>query len=236
MGVAVGELCEFPDCGRQGRARFKGLTVYCKSHYEAARTGQPLKPIKTKAKAGQYTGCLFPGCERTHSSFGYCATHYQQLDDGKDLTEIRSWVSQKEWGPTCRYDTCETGTHSRGLCIVHYGRGISQFARDAILALQGGGCGLCGTMDPGPEGWELDHAHDCLQGHKPQNYCPACVRGLLCVGCNRRGVAWYEGNWRPQSGSPEIPVLELWINRRIVFSGSPDSATVKVECARDALG
>lgn len=110
---------------------------------------------------------------------------------------------------------------------MHYGRGISQFARDAILALQSGRC-LCGVVDPGPEGWELDHAHDCTAGHRPTNYCVACVRGLLCVPCNRRAIAWYEGAWMRQEGNEPIPVLEEWVTRRIRFHGEPGSADVKV--------
>ncbi|MFJ5849250.1 endonuclease domain-containing protein [Streptomyces sp. NPDC092903] len=118
-------------------------------------------------------------------------------------------------------------THSRGLCHVHYGRGISQFARDAIFALQGGRC-LCGTVDPGPEGWELDHAHDCTAGHRPANYCRDCVRGLLCVPCNRRAIAWYEGAWMRQASNEPIPALDTWVGRRICFHGEPDSPDVKV--------
>lgn len=226
-GDAVEECC-FLGCGRPGHARRDGVLL-CKTHYEQARTGRPLKPIKAKAKAGQYTGCRFddPQCDRPHSSDGYCSTHYQQKNDGKPLTRIRGWRSQAEWGPLCRYGTCRSDPYSRGLCIVHYGRGISQFARDAILALQSGRC-LCGVVDPGPEGWELDHAHDCTAGHRPMNYCVACVRGLLCVPCNRRAIAWYEGAWMRQDGNEPIPVLEEWVTRRIRFHGEPDSADVKV--------
>lgn len=182
-GVAVSddgvEECWFPECGRPGHAR-RDAVLLCKTHNEMVRTGRRLRPIQEKAKAGQYTGCRFedPQCDRPHSSGGYCSTHYQQWKGGKGLTPIRGWKSQAAWGSNCRYGTCRSDTHSRGLCIVHYGRGISQFARDAILALQGGRC-LCGAVDPGPEGWELDHAHDCAVGHRPTNYCSVCVRGLL---------------------------------------------------------
>ncbi|MFJ6183756.1 endonuclease domain-containing protein [Streptomyces sp. NPDC092295] len=64
----------------------------------------------------------------------------------------------------------------------------------AILEVQGHVCALCGR---GPEGgggrsyWCIDHDHNCCyisQGWR----CGGCVRGLLCNGCNVRGVAWYE--------------------------------------------
>ncbi|MEU3991606.1 endonuclease domain-containing protein [Streptomyces platensis] len=158
---------------------------------------------------------------------GYCATHYQQWSDGKQLTPIRGWKSQAEWGPTCRYAECEAVSRARGLCIVHYGRGISQFARDAILALQGGRC-LCGTSDPGQRGWQLDHAHGCTSGHEPENYCKDCVRGLLCISCNRHGLGWYEGAFRPQHGNELIPIFEHWISRRVQFHGDVDSPGTRV--------
>ncbi|MCC2278901.1 endonuclease VII domain-containing protein [Streptomyces sp. ET3-23] len=63
----------------------------------------------------------------------------------------------------------------------------------AILELQGHVCALC---ERGPRGdeetsyWHIDHAHECCQ---PWDFiCGGCVRGLLCAGCNMRGVAWYE--------------------------------------------
>lgn len=199
--------------------------MLCSTHYNAACEGRPLKPIQPRVERGRHKICLFDPCERTHSAGGYCATHYQQQNDGKTLTPIRGWMSQAA-SPTCRYGECTTDSHSRGLCIVHYGRGISQFARDAILTLQGGRC-LCGAETPGAKGWELDHDHACAAGHLPHNYCVACVRGMLCVPCNRHGVSWYEGTWKPQGNAP-IPLLEEWITRRICFDGAPDSPDVVV--------
>ncbi|MEU8194671.1 endonuclease domain-containing protein [Microbispora amethystogenes] len=187
---------------------------------------------------GTYTECSFPGCGRPHSSQGYCNGHYQQKEKGVPLTPLRGWVSQAEWGPTCRYGTCQEKPHSRGLCIVHYGRGISQFARDVILALQGGRC-LCGTSDPGKEGWHLDHAHECEQKHKPENYCSKCVRGMLCLSCNRHGVAWYEGTYKLQPGNQPIALFEQWINRRILFHGATDSPDVTasyIDVQADVVG
>ncbi|WP_425544022.1 endonuclease domain-containing protein [Streptomyces crystallinus] len=110
---------------------------------------------------------------------------------------------------------------------MHYGRGISQFARDAIFTLQGGRC-LCGTENPGQTGWHLDHAHSCMSGHKPANYCSACVRGLLCIQCNRHAIAWYEGSWKSQLDNEPIALFEEWINRRIRFHGPVDSPEVRV--------
>lgn len=62
-----------------------------------------------------------------------------------------------------------------------------------ILEVQGYVCALCGLAPEGAEGrsyWCIDHDHNCCCF---QDWtCGGCVRGLLCNGCNARGVAWYE--------------------------------------------
>ncbi len=50
--------------------------------------------------------------------------------------------------------------------------GITQADYDHRLALQGGGCAICGK-EPGKISLHVDHDHET-----------AAVRGLLCVGCN----------------------------------------------------
>ncbi|MFB7113782.1 endonuclease domain-containing protein [Streptomyces sp. NPDC056291] len=226
MSDAEATLCEFPKCGRP----IRNLT-FCRTHYDQHRTGQQLRPIKSIIRRGTFKECSFLKCGRPHSAGGYCGSHYQQKEKGVPLTPLRGWVSQAEWGPTCRYGDCTAENHSRGLCIVHYGRGISQFARDAVLALQGGRC-LCGREDPGKRGWQLDHAHACNGRHKPTNYCAECVRGMLCVSCNRHAVAWYEGTYRAQPNNPPIPILEQWVTRRVVFHGEIDSPDVTASYIR----
>lgn len=63
---------------------------------------------------------------------------------------------------------------SKGLTVERY---------LAILAAQGGGCGICHSADPKhPSGTFLvDHDHTCCPGTKS---CGRCVRGLLCNPCN----------------------------------------------------
>ncbi|WP_405802090.1 endonuclease domain-containing protein [Streptomyces sp. NBC_01506] len=62
-----------------------------------------------------------------------------------------------------------------------------------ILEVQGHVCALCGLGPAGDEGrsyWCIDHDHNCCRFERPT--CGGCVRGLLCNGCNVRGVGWYE--------------------------------------------
>ncbi|MFE6975483.1 endonuclease domain-containing protein [Streptomyces sp. NPDC057682] len=97
----------------------------------------------------------------------------------------------------------EEGGRKGGHCpscsrIARQGRRYNLTASDviAILDFQGGVCALCGS---GPQGqstvsyWHIDHDHKCCW---PSDAAWAigggCVRGLLCNGCNSRGVAWYE--------------------------------------------
>ncbi len=50
--------------------------------------------------------------------------------------------------------------------------GITQADYEALLARQGGGCGICGRK-PGKISLHVDHEHETGK-----------IRGLLCVGCN----------------------------------------------------
>ncbi|MFE5663394.1 endonuclease domain-containing protein [Streptomyces niveus] len=62
-----------------------------------------------------------------------------------------------------------------------------------ILEVQGHVCALCGLGPGGDESrsyWCIDHDHACCP--IPGERCGGCVRGLLCNGCNVRGVGWYE--------------------------------------------
>jgi len=54
--------------------------------------------------------------------------------------------------------------------------GITLDDKTAILAAQGGCCGICGIDKPGSKrGWQVDADHSIK---------PAKVRGILCVRCN----------------------------------------------------
>ena len=54
--------------------------------------------------------------------------------------------------------------------------GITLAGKNAMLAAQGGCCGICKSPEPGSKrGWQVDADHSVK---------PAKVRGILCVRCN----------------------------------------------------
>jgi hypothetical protein len=58
---------------------------------------------------------------------------------------------------------------------------------DALLLAQDGRCAIC-SRETGERLLHVDHDHVCCPG---QRSCGACVRGLLCGGCNRL-LGWFE--------------------------------------------
>lgn len=60
---------------------------------------------------------------------------------------------------------------------------VTKARRDALLSKQGGVCAICGRADPGPQGWHLDHDHDCCPVNTKNRH-DLCDRGTLCGRCN----------------------------------------------------
>jgi hypothetical protein len=51
--------------------------------------------------------------------------------------------------------------------------GLTPDERDAMLAMQGGKCKICGQVEPDRRSWAIDHCHDSGK-----------IRGILCRSCN----------------------------------------------------
>lgn len=115
--------CGFGPCGRKPHA--KGL---CSGHYQQARSGQPLKPLRGQAARhgdvprNMEGRAILPcvGCRETKTieGLGRCGACYQSH-------------RKAGLGP-CSADGCTNRSRSRGLCTSHYeaarsGRDLDRF-------------------------------------------------------------------------------------------------------------
>lgn len=86
------ETCSFDGCERPVRRH--GL---CATHYDQARAGKPLAPIRVARRAT----CAFEGCGRiatgTGGGEGLCRAHYAQRWRGRPLTPIRRKGESDGW-------------------------------------------------------------------------------------------------------------------------------------------
>jgi len=64
--------------------------------------------------------------------------------------------------------------------MTHYK--MTSASYDALLTAQNGVCAVCLQPDPRRDKLAVDHDHSCCPG---TDSCGKCVRGLLCVNCNR---------------------------------------------------
>lgn len=150
-----------------------------------------------------FARCIVDECERDAYVRGLCGGHWQRQQVGSTRTgPIRRKAKNGEG--VARNDDgekyCRWGNHWRPEAEFHTDRhardGLSPVCKscrreqkyglpggsiDGLLLAQGGGCGVCGTTQPGGKGWCVDHDHACCPG---ANSCGACVRGVLCENCN----------------------------------------------------
>lgn len=77
--------------------------------------------------------------------------------------------------------------------LAKYNITLEQY--DALLARQGGVCGICQRPETNKrlKYLSVDHDHSCCPLSKVS--CGKCVRGLLCTGCNRRLGAIETNSW-----------------------------------------
>lgn len=61
--------------------------------------------------------------------------------------------------------------------------GITREQYDALWESQGEACAICRRTElSSKRGWHVDHDHECCP--EVARSCGACVRGILCTGCN----------------------------------------------------
>ncbi|WP_409331143.1 endonuclease VII domain-containing protein [Trujillonella humicola] len=109
-----------------------------------------------------------PPSPRDHDSCVIC---------GDDLPE-NARGHAKYCSPECRNAGARLAER-RAYLVRTYG--ITWQEYDALLAKQGGGCAICGGPPGERYSLHVDHDHACCSGSRS---CGACIRGLLCHGCN----------------------------------------------------
>ena len=161
--------CSVKNCGKPVRS--KGL---CHNHYEqeryhSARSAKFQSRITVKECAWEDCTALFVICAaKGNSRQKYCEDH--QFDA---ITAVKR-----------RAHTTETARRAkRRERLKRFNLTIEDY--DRLLEQQDGRCAVCGTADPSTprfKNFSVDHDHACCPG---DGSCGKCIRGLLCLTCNR---------------------------------------------------
>lgn len=186
--------CTVKGCTRKLRAR-----GYCDGHYlRWRRTGEP-GPATFRVIDASRT-CNVGECNRPYQSNGMCGAHYQQASQGKAPGAIRNprgssalrdehgrkwcssgehWVSPDEF-PSSK-DTADGLMRRCAACLKLSKFKMTLAQYNELLSTQGGGCAICGGVNPNGTALAVDHDHTCCPGKRS---CGRCTRGLLCGTCN----------------------------------------------------
>ncbi|MFE2073715.1 endonuclease VII domain-containing protein [Streptomyces misionensis] len=189
--------CDVSWCERDHSA--KG---YCQAHW---REWRQKGVAGTRFPALAARRCTFIGCGKPRLTRDLCQGHMLQKKRGKELTPLRYHhrSTERDEHGRKRCSTCEQwkevnefyprAQHSDGLngyckrcdrdmrLRRNYGITVDQY--DSMLAAQGGGCAICGTVPGEGTSLHVDHDHACCPDRKKS--CGGCLRGLLCEDCNR---------------------------------------------------
>lgn len=170
----AGRPCSADGCDDRVRAH-----DLCEKHYKNQRKyGTPYAPPR---RDKVWLPCSQDGCtELATRRNGMCNRHYRA-----DIATAK---------PQCSMPSCTKAARRGGFCEPHGGwtwhlykrYGITRERYDASIEAQGGLCAICRRP---PEAANdrvkrlvVDHDHGCCPG---DTSCGKCVRGLLCVWCNR---------------------------------------------------
>jgi hypothetical protein len=160
------KTCWVAECAR--RVDSNGL---CNYHARRARGGKLEVPEELGVKLNG--PCSFEGCDRPYISKGLCHSHYCQLQEGRQLKELREYGKYVKGDHVCGVPSCKKAAISMGFCGNHkslqiqYGLTVEEFVEVwTDPRCENPGCSNITRL-------HMDHDHDTGK-----------YRGLLCSGCN----------------------------------------------------
>lgn len=165
--------CPIINCGRKIY-----VGGYCKSHYEAKRTGRELSSVRN---IGQDPDCSIEGCIYVAHSRLLCITHY------------RHWLYSPEQMAKasvqkCPVPVCDKTIKTTSVMCKNHKRLGTRYSIPDDKLLKMFDEYVCGNFAcESSEDLHVDHDHSCCwKGKHPgtKKSCGDCVRGWLCRGCN----------------------------------------------------
>lgn len=165
-----------------------GHDYYCKF----CRVGTAIKSHNVNKRK-----CSLEECEKPHYAKTYCRVHYSRL--------IRSGSVECKTNPV----SIDGNYYNNGRLVLKkenvirntYKIDISEY-RERIA----NGCEICG--DKPERSLHVDHDHNCCNGIKS---CGACVRGIVCNGCNKAIDKYETGQMR--SDNPKRDKVEAYLKK-----------------------
>lgn len=171
--TSVARVCTVSWCDRKRFGR-----GFCQAHYFRHIRGQDMNtPIKPRRVA---YGCSVEGCDRVHKARGLCGLHHARLLRGASLED----PEQKQDGSRkCEVRGCGQKHSSFGFCGRHY-HAFKKYrlTPEELYLRDTTPCQICGSYPNEGTSLAVDHDHSCCPGEET---CGKCVRGFLCVNCNR---------------------------------------------------
>lgn len=183
MSQRIRPVCSGPECERT-LDPIQHESGLCKSHYKQQYLGKPLTPLLVATKdLGRPKVCSYPECSNPHKARGYCKGHNDHLKRGQELRPLQS---RQPPGP-CSVDDCDSPRLANTFCIQHNSNRVQRWRSYGLTAelgwqmyeQQDRACASC-KAPAHIDKLFIDHDHSCC----PRGSCGACVRGLLCSGCN----------------------------------------------------
>ena len=165
--------CSFSGCENHA----KGLG-YCNAHYRQFKTRGNEDLLTPLYATRRPAGGVVARDEDGNKLCTKCSAWKQPGDFARSNSRVDGFE------PWCRECKKEDGLTSQQRAMkrreARFNITHEQFL--AMLEMQGNGCAICRTQEPGGHGWCIDHDHACCD--TPSKSCGKCVRAVLCTRCN----------------------------------------------------